>query len=153
MRKWFLAIVLATTVAHAQNADVTAQIKLIENQPGDMDRAVWKEKRREAARKLIQSKDKKAVPTLIKLADTETVDIIGEIAIDGLGNMGDQSAVPVLQKIANDPARDKAQRDLAAKSLKKLGTTTTAPPKPPEPKPPEPPPTPPPTGLETGGTV
>src|SRR5688572_24096361 len=106
--KWLVivAVVLLGRAANAQNVDVNAQIRLIENQPGDMDRTAWKEKRREAARKLIQSRDKKAVPTLIKLAEGETFDIIGEIAIEGLGNMGDQSAVPVLQKIANDPARD-----------------------------------------------
>lgn len=120
-----LAVLVAAAPAHAQNADVAANIKLIENQPSDMDRAVWKEKRREAARKLIQSKDKKAVPVLIKLAESETFDIIGEIAIEGLGNLGDQAAVPVLQKIAADPARDKAQRDLATKSLRKLGASAT----------------------------
>ncbi|MDQ3334507.1 MAG: HEAT repeat domain-containing protein [Myxococcota bacterium] len=158
MKKYLLALAVmaAAPPALAQNAEVAAHIKLIENQPNDMDRAVWKDKRREAARKLVQSKDKKAVPVLIKLAEGETFDIIGEIAIEGLGNMGDQSAVPALQKIANDVARDKAQRDLATKSLKKLGAGTTGTP----PKETTPPPketTPPPketTGLETntGGT-
>ena len=107
--------------AHAQPADVPALIKLIENQPADMDKSAWKEKRREAARKLVASKDKRAVPELIKLVETETFDIIGEIAIEGLGNMGDQSAVPALQKAANDTSRDKATRDLAKKALAKLG--------------------------------
>jgi hypothetical protein len=151
MRKYLLALALCcATPALAQNAEVNANIKIIETQPNDMDRAVWKDKRREAARKLVQSRDKKAVPILIKLADTETFDIIGEIAIEGLGNMGDQSAVPVLQKIANDPARDKAQRDLATKSLKKLGTAAAPPPKETPPPPKETPPkeT---TGLETNG--
>ncbi|HLL21210.1 MAG TPA: HEAT repeat domain-containing protein [Kofleriaceae bacterium] len=139
-----LAFVIAALVAHAppvlaQGTDVAAHIKIIENQPGDMDRAVWKDKRREAARKLVQSRDKKAVPVLIKLAESETFDIIGEIAIEGLGNMGDPSAVPTLQKIANDPARDKAQRDLAAKSLKKLGGAARPPAKQPDVR----------TGLET----
>src|SRR5206468_458672 len=102
---------------------------------------------------------------LMRLADNETFDIVGEIAIEGLGNLGDQQAVPVLQKIANDAARDKSQRDLAAKALKKLGapaegrTVLVTPPTPPTPppvditpppppvdtaKPPPPPPTPPP---------
>ncbi|MDX2087914.1 MAG: HEAT repeat domain-containing protein [Kofleriaceae bacterium] len=131
------AVTLGASGAAAQPVDVGAQIKMIESQPSDMDRAAWKEKRREAARKLVQSKDKKAIPVLIKLADTETFDIIGEIAIEGLGNLGDQSAVPVLQKVANDQTRDKATRDLAKKALFKLGanatgggspTTTTPPP-------------------------
>src|SRR5438270_49991 len=75
-----------------------------------------------------------APPTLIKLADTETFDIIGEIAIEGLGTLGDPQAVGVLQKIANDPARDKSQRELARKALAKLGANADAPP------PPNPPP-------------
>ena len=125
MRRAVLAAIAIAAPAAAQNVDVAAQIKLIENQPGDMDRAAWKEKRRDAARKLIQSKDKRAVAVLIKLAESETFDIIGEIAIEGLGTLGDRAAVPVLQKIANDPARDKSQRELAAKSLRKLGASTT----------------------------
>jgi len=101
-------------------------IKVIENQPTDMDRSIWKDKRRDAAKKLGQSKDKKAVPELIKLADSETFDIIGEIAIEGLGALGDPSAVPTLQKIANDVSRDKSQRELAKKSLTKLGASADA---------------------------
>ncbi len=105
-------------------------IKVIENQPTDMDRSVWKDKRRDAAKKLGQSKDKKAVPELMKLADSETFDIIGEIAIEGLGTLGDPAAVPTLQKIANDVSRDKSQRDLAKKSLAKLGASADAAPTP-----------------------
>lgn len=116
----------AAPAARAQPSDTAAQIKLIENQPADMDRATWKERRRDAARKLGQSKDRRAVPVLIKLAETETFDIIGEIAIEGLGNLGDGAAAPTLQKIAADPARDKAQRDLARKALAKLGPDASA---------------------------
>jgi HEAT repeats len=126
-----VALLISARPATAQNADVPALIKLVENQPTDMpDKSAWKEKRREAARKLAQSKDKRAVPTLIRLAETETFDIIGEIAIEGLGNLGDKSAVPVLQKIANDAAREKPQRELAKKALGKLGASTKLPPGP-----------------------
>jgi HEAT repeats len=111
---------------HAQTPEVAAQIKLIETQPADMDRATWKERRRDAARKLGQSKDRRAVPVLMRLAETETFDIVGEIAIEALGNLGDAAAVPVLQKIIADPARDRAQRDLARKALAKLGTDAGA---------------------------
>ena len=144
-----VALVLATRIAYAES--VPDLIKIIENQPGDMDRSVWKEKRRDAAKKLGQSKDKAAVPELIKLADTETFDIIGETAIEGLGNLGDKSAIPTLQKIANDTTREKSQRDLAAKSLKKLGTAVEAPPVAPVAPvtPVTPPPDKPTTGLET----
>src|SRR6185503_9477719 len=119
------AIVAAAAGAmpvRAQPVDVAAQIKLVEIQPAEMDRSTWKERRRDAARKLGQSKDKRAVAVLIKLAETETFDIIGEIAIEGLGNLGDAAAAPTLQRILADPARDKSQRDLAKKALGKLGT-------------------------------
>ena len=92
-----------------------------------MDRSTWKEKRRDAARKLAESKDRRAVPVLIKLAENETFDIIGEIAIEGLGTLGDPSAIPTLQKIVGDTARDKGQRDLARKSLAKLGGAASTP--------------------------
>jgi HEAT repeat protein len=116
-----LAASASVSPVHAQAVDVAAQIKLIDTQPAGMDKATWKDKRREAARRLAQSKDKRAVPVLLKLAEAETFDIIGEIAIEGLGNLGDGAAAPVLQKIAADPSRDKSQRDLARKALAKLG--------------------------------
>jgi hypothetical protein len=126
------ALVIACTLAllagraHAQGADVGALIKLVETQPAGMERPEWKEKRRDAARKLGQSKDKRAVPVLIKIAQTETFDVVGEIAIEGLGNLGDPQAVPVLQKIAADNAREPSQRELAKKALAKLGASEGA---------------------------
>ncbi|NJO12522.1 MAG: HEAT repeat domain-containing protein [Gammaproteobacteria bacterium] len=75
-------------------------VKLVEEQPADMDRTTWKEKRRDAAKRLGTIRDKRSVATLAKVAETETFDIIGEIAIQGLGQLGDPSAVPVLQRIA-----------------------------------------------------
>lgn len=123
MKRLGLGLVFLAAVAHAQPVDVPALVKLVETQPANMDRSEWKEKRRDAAKKLVASKDKRAVPVLIKVADEETFDVIGEIAIEGLGNLGDPSAIPVLQKIAGDNARDKTQRDLAKKALAKLGAS------------------------------
>jgi len=137
----------------AQPADVPALIKLVETQPADMDKSTWKEKRRDAARKLSQSKDKRAVPTLVKLAETETFDIVGEIAIEGLGNIGDPAAAPVLQKIAADPKRDKAQRELARKALAKLPEKGAPTPTPPAPTPTPPAPTPTPTPKQPDPTT
>jgi hypothetical protein len=125
-----VAALVGAPVARAQSGpgnDTAAQIKLIETQPADLDRAAWKDKRREAARKLGQGRDRRAVPVLIKLAETETFDIIGEIAIEALGNLGDAAAAPALQRILADPARDKAQRDLARKALAKLGPAPASP--------------------------
>ncbi len=130
--KKLILVALLCSVAYA-DTDVAGLVKLIENQPSDMDRPAWKEKRRDAAKKLAQSKDKRAVPELIKLAESETFDIIGETAIEGLGNLGDPSAVPTLQKIVADPARDPHQKDLAKKALAKLGASATAAPPPPPP--------------------
>ncbi len=116
-----LAMLVGAGRVHAQPADVPGLVKLITDQPADMDRSTWKEKRRDAARKLAQTKDKRATPVLAKLAESETFDIIGEIAIEGLGTLGDKDAVPALQRIAADNSRDKDQRDLARKALAKLG--------------------------------
>jgi len=135
------AFAAAPAPAHAQPADVPAQIKLLETQPADMDRATWKDKRRDAARKLAQSRDRRATAVLIKLAETETFDIIGEIAIEGLGNLGDPAGAPVLQKIIADPSRDKSQKDLARKALAKLGDARPAPTPPAAPTAPPSPPT------------
>lgn len=134
--------------ARAQE-DVGALIAVIEKQPEGMDRATWKEKRREAARKLSAAGDKRAVPVLIRLAEGESFDIVGEIAIEGLGKLGDPSAVPALERIASDASRDRAQRELARKSLTRLGAkpggAAPAPTPPaPTPTPPAPTPTPPP---------
>ena len=130
VRSLIIAGLLAASAAPAwsQPVDVPALQKVIETQPAGEDRSAWKEKRREAARKLGQSKDKRAVPILIKLAETETFDIIGDIAIEGLGNLGDASAVPVLTKISNDGTRDKATREIAKKALAKLPSGGAAPP-------------------------
>lgn len=129
---WVMCFALSIAVAlhpgrsWAQSVDVAALIKLIENQPQGIDRSTWKEQRRDAARKLVQSKDKRAIPVLVKLAETETFDIIGEISIEGLGNLADPSAQSALQSIASDPARDAAQRDLARQALAKLGARADA---------------------------
>ena len=150
MNKALLAALLVSSLAHAQPADVPGQLKFVENPPADMDALAWKEKRREVVKKLGQSKDKRAVPTLMRLAEGETFDIVGENAIDALGNLGDPQAVPTLQKIYADPARDKHARDLAKKALGKLHApleavaAPTPPPTvvtPPPDKPVEPPPT------------
>jgi hypothetical protein len=120
----------AARVAHAEPADVPALIKLIDTQPADMERGSWREKRRDAAKKLAASRDKRAVAELMKLAETETFDVIGEIAIEGLGTAGDPQAIPTLQKIYNDPARDKTAHELAKKALARLGAKPEAAPPP-----------------------
>ncbi len=120
-------LITTTSIGYAQPSDLPGMIKFVEQKPDDLDRTDWKEKRRDVAKKLGASKDKRAVPALIKLADEESFDIVGEIAIEGLGQLGDPSAAQVLQKIAADTSREKRQRDLASKALAKLGVKASAP--------------------------
>jgi len=63
----------------------------------------------------------------MRLAESETFDIIGDIAVEGLGTLGDSAAAPTLQKIIADPARDKGTRELARKALAKLGAASKPP--------------------------
>jgi hypothetical protein len=146
-----LALVASAAEVRAQE-DVSALIRLVEKQPDGMDRAAWKEKRREAARKLIASGDKRAVPVLARVAEGESFDIIGEIAIEGLGKLGDPSAAPALERIAGDNSRDRAQREMARKALARLGAKPPVPtPTPtPTPTPPVPTPTPQPPRPDPG---
>lgn len=140
------AAIVWVAPVRAQAGDVAGWIALVEKQPDGVDRPTWKEQRRGAAQKLAASGDRRAVAPLLKLAENESFDVIGEIAITGLGALGDPSAIPVLERIVGDASRDRGQRDLARKALAKLGakpgTATTATPTPPPPTPP--PPTPPP---------
>jgi hypothetical protein len=120
-------VLCAGTVARAQGDDVSGLIDVIKNRPSGMDRTAWKEKRRDAARKLGERKDKRAVPVLEQVAKDETFDIIGEIAIDALAEIGDASAVPTLQAIAGDDARDEETREKAKKAIAKLGAKVETP--------------------------
>jgi hypothetical protein len=107
--------------APAAADEVDDLIQLVREQPADMDRTAWKEERREAARKLGQSRDARAVPVLIEVVETETFDVIAEIAIEALADIGDPRAVPVLQRIHADDQRDRYVRDMAATALRELG--------------------------------
>lgn len=116
------AVALVLGLAGPAAADeVDELISMVREQPADMDRIAWKEERREAARKLGQSGDPRAVPVLIEVVEAETFDVIAEIAIEALGELGDQRAVPVLQEVYADDKRDRYVRDMAASALRKLG--------------------------------
>ena len=131
------ALIVIAAPAHAD--EVSDWIGVIEKQPTGVDRASWKEQRRDAARKLAAAKDRRALSVFIKLAETETFDIIGEVAIEGLGTLGDSGAVATLEKIAADTSRDRTQRELARKALTKLGAKAVKPPPPTVITPPPPP--------------
>ena len=123
-----LGVAMIAIVAPAHADDVSGWISLIEKQPTGVDRASWKEQRRDAARKLAAAKDRRALTVFLQLAENETFDIIGEIAIEGLGALGEPGAIPTLQRIADDASRDRTQRELARKALTRLGAKAGRPP-------------------------
>jgi hypothetical protein len=61
------------------------------------------------------------------MIETEQFDVVAEIAIEALGKLGDQRAVPALQAIAGDGSRDRYVREAARKSLRQLGAAGKAP--------------------------
>jgi hypothetical protein len=91
-----------------------------------MDRDDWREKRRDAARKLGELGDTRATAVLIQVVKSERFDAIAEIAIEALGKLRDSSAVPVLQQVAADSSRDRYARKAARASLRRLGAKESA---------------------------
>lgn len=126
---FFLTVALVLTLcfereATAQKANVDKLIELVSNKPANMDRSEWKEQRRAAVRKLGNAGDKRAVPALIRIVETEEFDVVAEHAIKALGKLGDKRAVPVLQKVYHDKSRDRYVRDMARAALRKLKAGT-----------------------------
>ena len=121
-------MVLALTLpAHHASADeVEDLIALVASKPDGMDRDEWREKRRDAARRLGQLGDRRAVPALIQVVKSEAFDVVGEIAIEALGKIGDARAAPVLQMVIDDPSRDRYVRSAAKKALARTGGSTTS---------------------------
>jgi hypothetical protein len=110
-------------------------LKVLKKRPRRMTRETWLEQRREAARELGRQKDRRAVPILLKIIAKERFDVILEIAIDALGEIGDKRAVEPLKKLLNDPSLDSYVRDAVAGALKKLGAAPAKPGLGTEPKP------------------
>jgi hypothetical protein len=95
-------------------------LKLLQRKPRRMATETWREQRREAARELGRLKETRAVPSLLKIIDSERFDVILEIAIDALGEIGDKRAVDPLKRLLDDPSLDAYVRDAAASALNKL---------------------------------
>jgi hypothetical protein len=114
-----VAAAAAPGVARADKVDDL--IAILDKKPAGMSNDTWREKRREAARELGRLGDKRAVEPLMRIAENEKFDAIGEIAIEALGKLGDKRAVPVLKKIAADESREPYQRESARESLAALG--------------------------------
>lgn len=116
---------LAVAGRDARADEVDDLVKLVSSKPPAMDEDEWREKRRDAAKKLGKLGDKRAVPALIRVVETETFDVVAEHAIDSLGRLGDDRAVPALQDVVADTSRDRYARDLARKALRKLGASAS----------------------------
>lgn len=109
---------------HAQSEDrVGSLIELVRRRPDGKDRNTWRDERRDAARELGDSGDKRAVPVLVEIVETEAFDAVGEIAIVALGKLGDPRAIPALQSVVADSSRDRFVRKAARSSLEKLGAS------------------------------
>ncbi len=122
-----VAFLVFAGAARAEDpADVEGLISLVQTKPEGMDRAVWKEKRREAARELGRLGDTRAVPVLVEVVKTEKFDIIAEIAIEALGRLGDERAVPALREVYHDTSRDKYVREAAATAMRRIGVNPNA---------------------------
>lgn len=121
MRALVTLLVLVSVSVEARADRIDDQIALVRRKPDGMERDVWKEKRREAARELGKSGDRRAVPVLIEVVELEQFDVIAEIAIEGLGDLRDGRAVPALKAVIDDPSRDRFTRAAAEKALKKIG--------------------------------
>ncbi len=106
------------------NARTDQMLKLLKKKPRKMTVETWQEERREAARELGRIKNRRAVPILLSIVAKERFDVILEIAIDALGEIGDKRAVGPLKKLLNDPSLDAYVRDAVAGALRKLGTDT-----------------------------
>ena len=110
-----VAVLAGGSLLAAGPAEIWAQsderigslIELVRRRPDGKDRDQWREERRDAARELGDSGDKRAVPVLIQIVETEQFDAVGEIAIVSLGKLGDDRAVPVLQAVVEDSSRNR----------------------------------------------
>jgi hypothetical protein len=114
-----LVALLAPRGARADKVDDL--IAVVQRKPDGMDRETWKEKRRAAARELGKLGDKRAVPALIRVVETEQFDVVGEISIEALGQLGDKRAAPALKAVIDDPSRDRYVREAAQRALKRVG--------------------------------
>lgn len=98
-------------------------LELLRQQPAQMDRATWLVQRREAARELGRLRERRAVPLLLDIVRRERLDVVLEIAITALGEIGDPSAAPALRTLLGDPMLDKYVKGAAENALDKLTRT------------------------------
>lgn len=120
------ACAAAPVVRADEPADVNALIALVRAKPAGMSVDEWRERRRDAARALGRIGDRRAVPALIEVVQTEQFDVVAEIAIEALGRLGDPRAADALRAVAADSSRDRAVRSAARRALRRIGVPLRA---------------------------
>ena len=122
-----LCNLLAPLAASGQSAAAEPLLAILKRRPANLDQETWRTQRREAARELGRQRERRAVPLLLGIIEKERFDVILEIAIDALGNIGDRRAIEPLRGLLADPSLDAYVRDAVAGALKKLGSAASAP--------------------------
>lgn len=125
---FFIAVLaLAWLRPHVARADdkerVTELLELIQSKPSGMDEIEWKEKRRDAVKELGGYQDPRIGPAMVKVIETENFDIIAEHAVNVIGKLEYEAAVPTLQRIVSDNSRDRDIRRAARRALKRMGAS------------------------------
>jgi len=126
---FFTSLGVTSLVDSAHADEVSDLVSLAQRKPSGMDRDTWREKRRDAVKKLGDLRDKRAVDVLINIVRTEEFDAVAEYAVVSLGKLRDKKAVPVLNSVVNDKSRDRHIRGLARTALAKLGSKPVTTPK------------------------
>lgn len=117
----FLSIILPSAAFAQDNNDKL--IRILQERPAGMPREEWQEQRREAVRELKRRRDKRAVPALLEIVRHERLDVLLEMAISALGELGDRRAIEPLRQLSADPSLDSYVRNEATEALRKLGAT------------------------------
>lgn len=122
---FFIVVSLMLTAPRSAEAKASREqlLQLLAQKPATMSTDAWRAQRREAARELGRLRERRATPTLLSIVARERFDVILEIAIDALGNIGDKRAAEPLKKLLDDPSLDAYVRDAVANALKKIGSS------------------------------
>lgn len=102
------------------NGRVNELLSILQKCPTKMSQNSCLEVRRNAVRELGRMKEKRAVPILLNIVNKERFDVILELAIDALGEIGDSRAVAPLKKLSQDQSVDTYVREAINTALKKL---------------------------------
>ena len=110
----------------ASSAEAQQLLTILQGKPSGMSMDDWRARRREVARELGELRERAAVPTLLNIIKRERFDVILEISIGALANIGDERAIKPLKRLLTDPTVDTFVRDAAAQALRRLGDRSSS---------------------------